>query len=65
MGRVTRTKQIIGSSTRSLEDAVRDGMARAASWGASWVRITTISARMPDDRRELYRVRLVIGLAGA
>jgi flavin-binding protein dodecin len=62
MGRVARTKQIVGSSTRSVEEAIRDGMALAARWGAAWVRVSTISARMSDDRREVYRVRLVIGL---
>jgi|RhiMethySRZTD1v2_1073278.scaffolds.fasta_scaffold3270805_2 flavin-binding protein dodecin len=65
MGRVARTKQIVGSSTRSVEEAIRDGMALAARWGAAWVRITTISARALDEHRELYRVRLVIGLTGA
>jgi flavin-binding protein dodecin len=65
MGRVARTKQIVGSSTRSVEEAVRDGMARAARWGAAWVRITTISARASDEHREVYRVRLLIGLSGA
>ena len=65
MGRVARTMHIVGSSTRSLEEAVRDGMARAAHRGAAWVRITRITARASDERRELYRVRLLIGLSGA
>jgi flavin-binding protein dodecin len=63
MGRVARTAQIVGSSTRSLEEAVRDGMARAAQAGAHWVRIAGISARTTDDEHEVYRVRLLVGLA--
>jgi flavin-binding protein dodecin len=62
MGRGTRTVQIVGSSTRSLEEAIRDGMARAARRGARWARITRISARSSDGEREVYRVRLLIGL---
>jgi len=62
MGRGTRTAQIIGSSTRSLEEAVRDGMARAAREGARWARITGISARSDDGAAEVYRVSLLIGL---
>lgn len=63
MGRGARTAEVIGSSTRSLEEAVRDGMARAAGRGARWARIVRISARSDDGERELYRVRLLIGLA--
>ncbi|MCO1659225.1 dodecin domain-containing protein [Pseudonocardia humida] len=62
MGRGTRTAQIIGSSTRSLEEAIRDGMARAARAGARWARITGISARSEDGDGEVYRVSLLIGL---
>jgi flavin-binding protein dodecin len=62
MGRGTRTAQVIGSSTRSVEEAIRDGMARATRLGARWVRITRISARAPDDDGELYLVRLLSGL---
>jgi flavin-binding protein dodecin len=62
MGRGMRTVQIIGSSTRSLEEAIRDGMASAARRGAQWARITRISARTADGEREEYRVRLLIGL---
>lgn len=61
MLRGIRTTHIIGSSTRSLEEAIRDGMARAARWGAQWARITRISARSVDGSREVYQVRLVIG----
>jgi flavin-binding protein dodecin len=61
MIRGTRTAHIVGSSTRSLEEAIRDGMGRAARWGAQWARITGISARSADGGREVYRVRLVIG----
>jgi flavin-binding protein dodecin len=57
-----RTVQIIGSSTRSLEEAIRDGMACAARRGARWARITRISARTADGEREVYRVRLMVGL---
>ena len=53
-----RTAQIIGSSTRSLEEAIHDGMARARRWGASWAKITRISARTWDGRRKHYRVIL-------
>jgi flavin-binding protein dodecin len=62
MGRGMRTVQIIGSSTRSLEEAIRDGMARAARRGGRWARITRISARTNDGDHEVYRVRLLVGL---
>jgi flavin-binding protein dodecin len=65
MGRAARTKEIVGSSTRSVEEAIRDGMALAARWGAAWVRITTISARALDEHQQVYRVRLLIGLSPA
>ena len=62
MGRGTRTAEIIGSSTRSIEEAIRDGMSAAARRGAQWVRVVRISARAPEGGSELYRVRLLIGL---
>ncbi|WP_214402784.1 dodecin domain-containing protein [Pseudonocardia lacus] len=62
MGLGTRTAEVIGSSTRSLDEAVRDGMARAARLGALWARITRISARTSADEHEVYRVSLLIGL---
>jgi flavin-binding protein dodecin len=65
MGRVARTMHIVGVSTRSVEEAVRDGMAAAARLGAAWVRITRITARAADDRCEQYRVGLIIGLSPA
>ncbi len=65
MAGVTRTTHIVGSSTRSLEEAIRDGMARAASWGAAWARITKISARTADGECEVFRVGLVAGVGPA
>ena len=65
MARGNRTAQITGSSTTSLDEAIRDGMARARRWGASWARITKISARTAGGRRELYLVRLLIGRSRA
>jgi flavin-binding protein dodecin len=61
MARATRTAQIIGSSTRSLDAAIHDGLARARRWGAAWARVTKISARAVDDGRRRYRVRLLVG----
>jgi flavin-binding protein dodecin len=62
MVRGARTAQIVGSSTRSLEEAIRDAMAHAARLGALWARIVKISARSDDGSSEVYRVRLLVGL---
>ena len=59
MARGTRIAHIVGSSTRSVEEAIRDAMNRAAEWGAKRTRITRISGRSADGHAELYRVQLL------
>lgn len=59
MARGTRIAHIVGVSTRSVEEAVRDAMDRAAQWGAKCTRIVRISGRSADGRAELYRVQLL------
>jgi flavin-binding protein dodecin len=60
MHRGTRIAHIVGSSTRSVEEAIRDAMARAAEWGSIRTRITRISGRSRDGSTELYRVQVLV-----
>ena len=55
--------EIVGSSTESIDDAIRGAVGRASKTlhNLDWFEVSEIRGRIEDDERLNYQVRLKVG----
>jgi flavin-binding protein dodecin len=58
-----RLTEIVGTSTESIDDAVRNGVARAATSlrGLDWFEVTQVRGHIQDDVVEHFQVTMKLG----
>jgi flavin-binding protein dodecin len=61
--RTYRVTEIVGTSTDGIDDAIRNGIARAAETvrNLDWFEITQVRGHIADGRVEHYQVGMKVG----
>lgn len=61
--RTYRVTEIVGTSTESVDDAVRNGVARAAQTlrNLDWFEVTQVRGHIADGRVEHFQVGMKVG----